>query len=440
MKVKQQQEVVIGNSKSLRRFVNSINSPHTEETYVNNIKGYIKFHNIKDFDSLLEIDKEKTFEMIEDYITFNRKEKQRSSSRINGIICSIRLFYSVNRYDDLNWYILARFKGKERRKMVDDRAYTREEIQKMLEYSDIRMKVAILVMLSSGVRVDGLVSIRLKDLDYNEQYKLYKIRIYSDDLNESYFTFCTPECTQFIKLYLEERKRKNGEVLNPDSPLIRKDFDCFLDLKLSPHSIAERIRRINLASGVQASFQIKEGDDPIEVRRKRHEIMTCHGLRKFFDTVCIDSNMKHIAKEILMGHKREQGLDRHYYRPTSDKLLNEYLKVVEDLTINDENRLSKQVQELKEKNQDSEYVIKGKLQEKEEQIKKLQESVSFLSDKFNAFLTSQTGNKIIYHEDENDGKNNVGMVKGIELKPEINNKAIGTVIPSSTTHNRQQKQ
>ena len=75
--------------------------------------------------------------------------------------------------------------------MVDDRAYTREEIQKMLEYSDIRMKVAILVMLSSGVRVDGLVSIRLKDLDYNEQYKLYKIRIYSDDLNESYFTFCT---------------------------------------------------------------------------------------------------------------------------------------------------------------------------------------------------------------------------------------------------------
>ena len=149
--------------------------------------------------------------------------------------------------------------------MVDDRAYTREEIQKMLEYSDIRMKVAILVMLSSGVRVDGLVSIRLKDLDYNEQYKLYKIRIYSDDLNESYFTFCTPECTQFIKLYLEERNRKNGEVLNPDSPLIRKDFDCFRDLKLSPHSIAERIRRINLASGVQASFQIKEGDDPVEV-------------------------------------------------------------------------------------------------------------------------------------------------------------------------------
>ncbi|MDF2736689.1 MAG: site-specific recombinase XerD [Nitrososphaeraceae archaeon] len=438
MKVKQQEEVAIGNnnSKSLRTFVNSINSPRTEETYVNNIKGYIEYHNIKNFDSLLEIDKEKTFEMIEDYITFNRKEKQRSSSRINGIICSIRLFYSVNRYDELNWYILARFKGKERRKMVDDRAYTREEIKKMLEYSDIRMKVAILVMLSSGVRVDGLVSIRLKDLDYNEQYKLYKIRIYSDDLNESYFTFCTPECTQFIKLYLEERKRKNGEVLNPNSPLIRKDFDCFRDLKLSPHSIAERIRRINLASGVQASFQIKEDDDPIEVRRKRHEIMTCHGLRKFFDTVCIDSNMKHIAKEILMGHKQDLGMDRHYYRPTSDKLLNEYLQVVDGLTINDENRLTKQVQELKEKNEDSEYVIKGKLQEKEDQIKKLEESVSFLADKFNAFLATQPGNKILY--DDDDGRQ-PRIVKGIELKPEINHKAIGQVISSSNSNNNKKK-
>ena len=400
MKVKQQQEVVIGNSKSLRRFVNSINSPHTEETYVNNIKGYIKFHNIKDFDSLLEIDKEKTFEMIEDYITFNRKEKQRSSSRINGIICSIRLFYSVNRYDDLNWYILARFKGKERRKMVDDRAYTREEIQKMLEYSDIRMKVAILVMLSSGVRVDGLVSIRLKDLDYNEQYKLYKIRIYSDDLNESYFTFCTPECTQFIKLYLEERKRKNGEVLNPDSPLIRKDFDCFRDLKLSPHSIAERIRRINLASGVQASFQIKEGDDPIEVRRKRHEIMTCHGLRKFFDTVCIDSNMKHIAKEILMGHKREQGLDRHYYRPTSNKLLNEYLKVVDDLTINDENRLSKQVQELKKRIKIQSMLSRVNCRRRKNKLKNYKSLSRSYRINLMPFLLSQPGNKIIYREDE----------------------------------------
>ncbi len=94
----------------------------------------------------------------------------------------------------------------------------------------------------------------------------------------------------------------------------------------------------------------------------------------------------------------------------------------------------KQVQELKEKNEDSEYIIKGKLQEKEEQIKNLEESVKFLSDRFNAFLISQPGNKIITATSENNG-----IVKGIELKPEIKNKAVGTVIPSTSTNSSNKK-
>ena len=44
------------------------------------------------------------------------------------------------------------------------------------------------------------------------------------------------------------------------------------------------------------------------------------------------------------------------------------------LTIDESNKLSKQVQELREKNEDKDYVIKGKLQERDEQIKTLKES------------------------------------------------------------------
>ena len=58
----------------------------------------------------------------------------------------------------------------------------------------------------------------------------------------------------------------------------------------------------------------------------------------------------------------------------------------------------------------------------------MEESVKFLSDRFNAFLISQPGNKIIYHEDEDDKIN--GTVKGIELKPEMNNKAVGKIFPT----------
>ena len=68
------------------------------------------------------------------------------------------------------------------------------------------------------------------------------------------------------------------------------------------------------------------------------------------------------------------------------------------------------------------------MKEKDDQIKALQDSIKFLSDTVNRALLADPSNKII----TDDKNGNTGIVKGIELKPEINNKAIGTVIPSST--------
>ncbi len=67
---------------------------------------------------------------------------------------------------------------------------------------------------------------------------------------------------------------------------------------------------------------------------------------------------------------------------------------------------------------------------KDNDIDELKKSVAFLADRFNAFLMSQPESKIIYHE------NNAGIVKGIELKPEINNKAIGKAISSTSNSNK----
>ncbi|MGE5634760.1 MAG: hypothetical protein ACM3VV_05970 [Deltaproteobacteria bacterium] len=75
-----------------------------------------------------------------------------------------------------------------------------------------------------------------------------------------------------------------------------------------------------------------------------------------------------------------------------------------------------------------------KQKQKDNDIEELKRSVSFLTDRFNAFLASQPGNTIIYDSNENNANN--GIVKGIELKPEINNIAIGeVVIPSTFTNN-----
>ncbi len=70
-----------------------------------------------------------------------------------------------------------------------------------------------------------------------------------------------------------------------------------------------------------------------------------------------------------------------------------------------------------------------KQKQKDNDIEELKRSVAFLADRFNAFLASQPENKILY----DDNVQNRGIVKGIELKPEINNKAVGKIISASPT-------
>ena len=92
--------------------------------------------------------------------------------------------------------------------------------------------------------------------------------------------------------------------------------------------------------------------------------------------------------------------------------------------------LQTKIEELQDINQ----LLRNKHNEKEEQINKLEESVAFLADKFNAFLLSQPGNRLVYHDENNS------QIKGIELKPEISHKAEGYVkINSSSSSNNKKK-
>jgi hypothetical protein len=74
--------------------------------------------------------------------------------------------------------------------------------------------------------------------------------------------------------------------------------------------------------------------------------------------------MKPINIEKLMNHST--GISDSYYRATENELLEDYLMAVEMLLIHDDKlTLQKQVEKLTEKSREENYIIKGKLSEKE---------------------------------------------------------------------------
>jgi CRISPR/Cas system-associated protein Csx1 len=66
----------------------------------------------------------------------------------------------------------------------------------------------------------------------------------------------------------------------------------------------------------------------------------------------ISAGVNPIIKEMLIGHKSMLGLDNNYYKPTEQQVLQEYLKAVDFLIINDEHRLQKKISILEEKQDD----------------------------------------------------------------------------------------
>lgn len=92
-------------------------------------------------------------------------------------------------------------------------------------------------------------------------------------------------------------------------------------------------KKLHLAGIIQIE-QLKEGEDPT---KKRKAVMRSHGFRKFANTMMINCRIDSSIRNKLLGHSI--ALDKSYCRPQVNDLLQEYLKCVDALTINEEFRL-----------------------------------------------------------------------------------------------------
>lgn len=83
----------------------------------------------------------------------------------------------------------------------------------------------------------------------------------------------------------------------------------------------------------------------LEEAKKRHDFSTCHALRQYFKIRCKLAGVKPINVENLMGHCT--GISDAYYRPSESELLDDYLRAMDSLTVDDARKLKIEVESLK---------------------------------------------------------------------------------------------
>lgn len=122
----------------------------------------------------------------------------------------------------INWQKLAKCIPNGKR-AAKDRAPTLDEIKKILEYPDRRIKPIVLLMISPGIRVGAFDTLKWKHVipikDLKENIIAAKLVIYHKD-KEEYFSFITPESYNILNQWMDFRK-SFGEQIDGESWVIR---------------------------------------------------------------------------------------------------------------------------------------------------------------------------------------------------------------------------
>jgi integrase len=237
----------------------------------------------------------------------------------------------------------------------------------MVDIANLRDKAIILVMCSSGPRVDAVPSLRIRDLtevEYNG-ISIYELRYYRLS-NDEYRGYCSPEAKKAIDDYLRWRKQC-GERITDNSPLFRKEFSRRDDIKLAN---AEPITKASINHIVvelldRSAVRPRQRMTPEELQRglntKRTEIQMNHAFRKFTISNMIRARLEPNARRLLVGQELE-GMDSHYDRREQSELLEEYFKAIDYITIDPTFRMSQEIQTLRIEKSEME-LLKQKMQE-----------------------------------------------------------------------------
>lgn len=246
-----------------------------------------------------------------------------------------------------------------RQTTVEDRAYKKQELQKMLETArDLTDKVIITLFSSGGFRLEAWNYFTRKDIKLfkndDGSYKGGALLIYAND-EESYWTHIIPEACKYLEMYRKKWKSDVGVHPKDDQPLLKAVKYPTIH-RLNSNGVKKRIEKLVKSIGMRQ--ELPKG-------KKRYEVPLDHGFRKYFNTMMRRAKVNYLDKEDMMGHK--VGLERHYerYQEEDFERFPEYEKAIPFLTISYEERLrfenqqkQEELEEIEKKNLQLEYLAK----------------------------------------------------------------------------------
>jgi site-specific recombinase XerD len=211
---------------------------------------------------------------------------------VNNLIKSVKTFYRVNGVK------IELSEPLSKRVVYKDRAPKPEELAKLLDISNLREKTIVSMLALGAFREETLSKLQYRHVREDIENNRAPIHVHVEaeitkGKYHDYDTFLGAEATQFLKLYLDQRKRGSDKIpaedLTDESPLIRSET------RIKPTSISSKqVRKLVHRLYIKAGL--------IKQPNGRMYDLRVHSLRKYFKTQLLALGVQGDYVDYMMGH------------------------------------------------------------------------------------------------------------------------------------------
>lgn len=283
-------------------------------------------------------------ELLDEFFTFLSKYRLRNgkighrNSAISLYITTVKEFLNSQNLHIYNEDLKHKFRLP-RKETVFEEGLTKEKISRILRNSSPKLQTAILMCISSSMRLGEMVQLRISDVDFATNPTTIHLRSETTKTRETRMTHITAEATKSLKDYLR-RVHNWSENRAMDKYIFlanNRDYSNAIEYNKAVRSGCTALQQslLLVVRSVPELYHKNEND-----RNSVH----FHAFRAWFKTQVTNVHQSDFA-EALMGHK---SLKLMYYRNNPENRLKTYLEVESALTVSDLTAMENTVESLQE--------------------------------------------------------------------------------------------
>lgn len=228
-------------------------------------------------------------------------------------------------------------------------ALTKEILIKLLHNLDTKLQTAVLVGVSSGMRVGEISGLKLSDIEFNSEPVKINVRAETSKSGEDRETYISKEASDALKDYLQRFFGWREDSTNPKLQLLRI-FGRTNRIRERDNRLPTPEEQLSEAILLQKALirKIKKVPDLNKLARNGRRVIHFHAFREFFYTAVSNVSGSNFA-HALMGH--HEYLDT-YYTLTEKEQISLYKKSEPYLTVSDYTKIEKSLETIQNKQTD----------------------------------------------------------------------------------------